>query len=141
MNFQYNSYILRLLNEKISKNKQTACYYSSFKDCLTGPNWNSSNIPENYKSIDLLSKYDKTSDALKNIIKFISLLDFDIEIENYFFYGVLYFETELSQFDVGLNPTFILLAEKNDMAKTVSNFIKILNVENRKYLINKKYNN
>ena len=131
--------LLQLLDGKIARHNLASDYYISIKSALTGPDWKYSSNPQNYKFIiDLFSNYNVTSSIMKDIIKFVVLLEIDKEIEYLFFEAVLYCEYILSESDKTLDNYFVLLADENNVPNTICNFIKILNLDFRDKLINLK---
>ena len=123
--------LLFLLNSKISENTFVQRYYNALKDILTGPNWNN---PKNIKSIDLFSK-SKNCEIIKNIFKFVTVLEMEELLENQFFEAVLFYVSEISINDIGCYNLFVLYSKKDDMKKNVTSFIRSLNSEFHKSLV------
>ena len=127
---------LSLLNEKISENKFVKCYYEAFKAMLLGPDWKDSNTSEDFDALDLFSK-NPASEIMKNILKFIVLHEMDKELKNHFFEAVLFYVSEISKDDNECYNYFYLYANKDNIEKTVADFIRSFNKKLRETIIPK----
>lgn len=125
--------LLQLLDKKINENTFVKCYYQYFKDILTGPEFG--NL-EKYKKIDLFSRDETSSSAIKGILKCILTLENDEELENYFYQAVLFFASKIK----GLDNYFALYSKKNDVKKTVIDFILSLNGKFHEKLTTNSFN-
>ena len=118
--------LLSLLNEKISKDIFVSCYYEAFKDILTGVKWNPSLKPNNFKVLDIFSKYKK-KEVFITILKFIVALEFDEVLENYFIQAMFYLVYSINKSDNSCYNLFYLYFDINDLRTTTIKFIKSLN--------------
>ena len=127
---------LSLLNEKISENKFVKCYYEAYKAMLLGPDWKDSNTSEDFDALDLFSN-DPSSEIMKNILKFIVLLEMDKELKYHFFEAVLFYVSVFSKDDNECYNYFYLYANKDNIEKTVADFIRSFNKKLRETIIPK----
>ena len=125
---------LSLLDTKISENTYAENYYKAFKEMLIGTKWKKSYNPSNMRQLDIFSK-TKYCDIIKNIIKFIVVLDMNPGLENQFFEAILFYVDEISKCDITCFNLFFIYSNKDDIQKTVINFIKSLNSQNHDSLI------
>lgn len=125
--------LISLLDKKISEKKFVAPYYEAFKSILTGPNWNSKFTPESFKCFDAFSK-NNFKEIIVQILKYIVVLEYDEELENYFFEAILYYVYNISQTDISCYNLFYIYYNKDDLRATVSKFIKSLNEKNHDLL-------
>ena len=125
--------LLSLLDKKISENKYVAPYYKAFKSILTGPKWNSNYTLKNLGTLDIFSKTAFHEIILK-ILKFILVLEYDSELENYFFEAMLYFVYKISQTDIECYNLFYIYINEKDLRETLYKFIKSINKKNHKSL-------
>ena len=116
------------LLSNIKNNTIAKDYYESFRQCLIGPHWKNGLKPQNFGKIDLFSKSELISDILKNIIKFISLLDIYEDLETHFFGAILYYASKIP--DPEFYSSFYLYVDVDNVKATIINFIKYLNKEN-----------
>jgi len=131
---------LSLLDEKILENTHAEKYYQAFKEMLIGPNWKNSYNPSDMRQLDILSKTNYC-DIIKNIIKFIVVLDMNPGLENQFLEAILFYVDEISKMDIACFNLFFIYSQKDDIPKTIINFIKSVNSQNHDSLtINKKIN-
>ena len=117
---------LSFLDEKISENTHTKKYYQAFKEMLIGPSWKNSYQPSNIKQLDIFSKTNYCY-IIKNIIKFIVVFDMHPGLENQFFEAILFYVDEISKCDIKCFNLFFIYSKKEDIPKTIINFIKSLN--------------
>ena len=127
---------LSLLNEKISENNFVKCYYEAYKAMLLGPDWKDSNTSEDFDALDLFSN-DPSSEIMKNILKFIVLLEMDKELKYHFFEAVLFYVSVISKDDNECYNYFYLYANKDNIEKTVADFIRSFNKKLRETIIPK----
>ena len=125
---------LSLLDTKISENTYAENYYKAFKEMLIGTKWKNSYNPSNIRQLDIFSK-TKYCDIIKNIIKFIVVLDMNPGLEKQFFEAILFYVDEISNYDITCFNLFFIYSKKDDIQKTVINFIKSLNSQNHDSLI------
>ena len=121
--------LLSLLDKKISENKFVAPYYKAFKSILTGPKWNSNYTFKNLGTLDIFSKTAFHGIILK-ILEFILVLEYDSELENYFFEAMLYFVYKISQTDIECYNLFYIYSNEKYLRETISKFIKSINKQN-----------
>ena len=119
---------LSLLNEKIAENTFVKCYYESFKAMLLGPNWKDSNTPEDFDALDLFSK-DSSSEIMKNILRFIVLYEMDKGLKYQFIEAVLFYVSKISEEKIECHKSFFIYSDKNNLEKSVADFIKSFNKE------------
>ena len=127
---------LSLLNEKISENNFVKCYYEAYKAMLLGPDWKDSNTSEDFDALDLFSK-DPSSEIMKKILKFIVLLEMDKELKYHFFEAMLFYVSVISKDDNECYNYFYLYANKDNIEKTVADFIRSFNKKLRETIIPK----
>ena len=126
--------LISLLNKKISEKKFVECYYEAFKNLLTGPNWRSEYTHKTFKLLNIFFN-NKFKNIIDQILKFILVLEYDKELENYFIEAILSYVYEISKIDTGCYNLFYLYQNKNDLRKTVTKFIESLNIQNHASLI------
>ena len=126
--------LISLLNKKISEKKFVECYYKAFKNLLTGPNWRSEYTHKTFKLLNIFFN-NKFKNIINQILKFILVLEYDKELENYFIEAILSYVYEISKIDTGCYNLFYLYQNKNDLRKTVTKFIESLNIQNHASLI------
>ena len=126
--------LISLLNKKISEKKFVECYYEAFKNLLTGPNWRSEYTHKTFKLLNIFFN-NKFKNIINQILKFILVLEYDKELENYFIEAILFYVYEISKIDTGCYNLFYLYQNKNDLRKTVTKFIESLNIQNHASLI------
>ena len=80
--------LISLLNKKISEKKFVECYYEAFKNLLTGPNWRSEYTHKTFKLLNIFFN-NKFKNIIDQILKFILVLEYDKELENYFIEAIL----------------------------------------------------
>ena len=105
---------------------------SIFKDILIGLHFGNQ---EKYGSIDLFSGNKNSSNAVKSILKCIITFENDEELENYFYQTVLFYGSQIK----GLDKYFALYYKKDDVKKTVINFILSLNEEFHEKIIKNSF--
>ena len=126
--------LISLLNHKIAEKKFVGSYYEAFKKVLTGSKWNSELTYKNYKDMNVFCNNNFKS-IIAQILKFIVVLEYDEELENYFFEAILFFVYQISKTDIACYNLFYIYQNKNNLRKTVSTFIKSLNKENHDSLM------
>ena len=126
--------LIDLLSNNINKNTIAKDYYDSFRQCLIGPHWKSGLKPQNFEKMDLFSKSELISNILKDIIKFITLLDIYNDLEIHFWGATLYFASQIQ--DLEFYSSFYLYVNEDNLKMTIINFIKYLNKENIKQFMN-----
>ena len=80
-------------------------------------------------TLDIFSKTAFHGIILK-ILEFILVLEYDSELENYFFEAMLYFVYKISQTDIECYNLFYIYSNEKYLRETISKFIKSINKQN-----------
>ena len=115
--------LLSLLDKKI--NEKTFCknYYIAYKDMLTGKIYKETNG----KKCDFPSCGKDIANIIKNVLKFIYLLDTDPMILNCFFAAILYYTIDIVQQSKNYENLYLSKFKDDDMEGNIIYVIKSLN--------------
>ena len=115
--------LISLLENKINEKTFAEDYYSAYKKTLTGKVYEETNG----KKCDFPDCSEEIADILKNILKFIYLLDKDPLLLNSFFASILYYGVAISRNDKMYSQLYLVKFEGSNIKDWVIYLIQSIN--------------